>query len=308
MCTRNGYDLDSLIMRGPYLHLLLRHRTFQIVPDPLPVQCAALLFPLLLWFAMFFLVARLVPPSPQRIDTYVLPSVEQMLFGDLRVRVAEAHHPILDTIAALGYVAHYVAPWLFLVYLCTRVSIGAACKFAWTIGIVTSVCTATHLIFPTAPPWFVDPTNVHVPSATADPSIGEQNAAALARVDHLTGYPVFASIYGSSTVKFGAFPSIHAAWPLLMTVHDPGLWPLFGWAYTALVWWAAVYLHHHWVLDVVCSSLYVLFGIVFGPILYTLLSAQFPIIFGAATTPQRKSRRLPLFFRYDDDGGGVELV
>ena len=76
----------------------------------------------------------------------------------------------------------------------------------------------------------------------------------------LLGFQYFTAFYGRSSDVFGAVPSLHVAYPLLMAVVG---WPLHkAFGRTALVLWylwmcvAALYLDHHWMIDVVIGSAY----------------------------------------------------
>ena len=116
---------------------------------------------------------------------------------------------------------------------------------------------ATYYVYPAAPPWYV-----------ADYGLGPANMAArsspagAARWDALTGIHYFQGFYGRSADVFGAIPSLHVSYPLLTFLHgrelrkrwlDAASFTLF-----ALVAFAAVYLNHHYVLDVLLGVLYTL--------------------------------------------------
>jgi hypothetical protein len=68
--------------------------------------------------------------------------------------------------------------------------------------------------------------------------------AGLLYSDILLGTQFFHRIYYSSPVVFGAFPSLHAAWPILIIHFLPvsGPFSALKWLYPAWLWWAAVYL------------------------------------------------------------------
>jgi membrane-associated phospholipid phosphatase len=69
-------------------------------------------------------------------------------------------------------------------------------------------------------------------------------------------------MYGRASDVFGAMPSLHVAYPLLVLIEG---WATFrpvvraaaGAFYVAMCF-AAVYLDHHWVLDVVAGTAYCL--------------------------------------------------
>ena len=82
----------------------------------------------------------------------------------------------------------------------------------------------------------------------------------LARVDAWLGIPYFAGVYGRSSDVFGAVPSLHVAYPLLMLLDGfrRHRWVgrvLLIWFYLSMCF-AAVYLDHHWVFDIVLGSFY----------------------------------------------------
>lgn len=117
---------------------------------------------------------------------------------------------------------------------------------AFAIG--NFISFACWLIVPAAPPWYL---HAHgcVIDATALPS-----SAGLARVDALFGIDYYATFYGRASSIFGAMPSMHCAYPLIGLLTA---WKVAGWrarsvhlTYTLIMATAAVYLDHHWVLDV----------------------------------------------------------
>lgn len=83
------------------------------------------------------------------------------------------------------------------------------------------------------------------------------SAAGAARFDELLGIRYFSNFYARNPNVFGAMPSLHVAYP---TVAAFFLWrqgPLlraFGLLFAALVAFSAIYLVHHYVLDVVAGA------------------------------------------------------
>jgi membrane-associated phospholipid phosphatase len=82
----------------------------------------------------------------------------------------------------------------------------------------------------------------------------------LARVDRWLGVPYFAGFYGRASDVFGAVPSLHVGYPLLIVLYA---WPMTGvlgrtltLAFFASMCFAAVYLDHHWIIDVIVGILY----------------------------------------------------
>jgi membrane-associated phospholipid phosphatase len=83
----------------------------------------------------------------------------------------------------------------------------------------------------------------------------------LARVDAWLGVHYFGGFYARSKNVFGAMPSLHCAYPLLIVLEgwkpfaalERAKWPLrvASVAYSLWMCAAAVYLDHHWILDVI---------------------------------------------------------
>lgn len=128
-------------------------------------------------------------------------------------------------------------------------------RFAWAFLIVNLAGFATYHLYPAAPPWYF-----HEHGCAVDLAALPSEGASLARVDALLGFPYFHGFYGRSSDVFGAVPSLHVAYPMLVVLFG---WPILRWpgrvfALTFLVSMctAAVYLDHHWIIDVVLGLVY----------------------------------------------------
>jgi membrane-associated phospholipid phosphatase len=124
-----------------------------------------------------------------------------------------------------------------------------------TLGffLVNAIGWGIWFIYPAAPPWYFDqygngPVVLDVVSSPAG----------LARVDAWLGLPLATTFYSKSANVFGAVPSLHMAYATLVA------WvaaPLGGWlrwstlAFACSMAFSAVYLRHHYVLDVVAGAL-----------------------------------------------------
>lgn len=118
-------------------------------------------------------------------------------------------------------------------------------------------------IYPAAPPWYVDmygtgPALLDVVSSPAG----------LARVDAWLGLPLATSFYSKSANVFGAVPSLHVAYATLVAwvCYSSGGWLRVGTLLFAVsMAFSAVYLRHHYILDVLAGALLaVLVGFVIG--------------------------------------------
>lgn len=81
--------------------------------------------------------------------------------------------------------------------------------------------------------------------------------AGLARIDKLLGIDLYTSSFTASPLVFGAFPSLHAGSAtteaLFMSHVFPTLRPFFI-GYVFWIWWATMYLSHHYAVDLIGGS------------------------------------------------------
>ncbi len=170
-----------------------------------------------------------------------------------------AHNTVwFDVIAAVPYSAFIfvVGGYGIFLYFQDRVRMR---RFLWAFTIGNYVAFAVWLVFPAAPPWYILSHGCEI-DAGALPS-----AAALTRVDALLGLTYFHDLYSQSAMVFGALPSLHCAYPVMGLLVA---WPHATWktrpihiAYSALMAVSAVYLTHHWMLDVIAGWLVALFSV-----------------------------------------------
>jgi inositol phosphorylceramide synthase catalytic subunit len=156
-------------------------------------------------------------------------------------------HPALDFVCGLSY-----TPFLFIgesivlaLYLLLRGQDRRAVRFTWVFVVSNFVGFSLYYIYPAAPPWYVA---AH--GFTANLTVRASAAGAL-RFDRLVGFPVMASFYGKSADVFGAIPSLHVVYPMLALLYG---WRLprfraFAAVYLFLVCLSAVYLNHHYIVD-----------------------------------------------------------
>jgi membrane-associated phospholipid phosphatase len=186
--------------------------------------------------------------SKRKVSFTTLPKLEYMLFHFYPHRfLAQFATPVLDFFAAIPYLIHFPLPALYLLYLLvSEKRRRQVFSFMWCAGWV-NLCTVTfQLLCPTAPPWFVDSavfdSEGHVIKAAA-------NEAGFHRLDALIGHNFFHKIYSASPLKFGAFPSLHVAWPAIIVVNQPWVSKKFAWLHVVWIVWAAMYSNHHYGVD-----------------------------------------------------------
>jgi hypothetical protein len=176
------------------------------------------------------------------------------------------HHttPWLDVICGAAYLSFVpvflgAALWLRWQGARAREAEGArltreAETMTWAFFWLGMISIATYYAYPAAPPWYVERYGLGPVVRDAAPS-----AAGAARIDARFGIEVFSKFYGRNPNVFAAIPSLHAAIPLLAFC--------FAWrtrrlrfatgSCAALMAFAAVYLNHHYVLDVLWGWSYV---------------------------------------------------
>ena len=165
---------------------------------------------------------------------------------------ARHHWPAVDFITGVAYLTYIYAVMGFALFLALR-DRGAVGRrrtraLGWTFLGINLAGFLTYLLFPVAPPWYValhgfGPVDVNTPASPA----------ALARWDQLVGIPYFADFYAKSSDVFGAMPSLHCAYPMLLVWHARELRrPLLTAAaigFQVLMCFSAIYLQHHYFSD-----------------------------------------------------------
>lgn len=185
----------------------------------------------------------------------VLPALENVLYGANLSNILSAHtHPVLDLLAWLPYgLGHFGAPLVCSIFLFFFAAPGTTPIFARCFGYLALVGVTTQLVFPCTPPWYerqhgLEPAHYGMPGSPAG----------LARVDQLLGVDMYTTSFTTAPVPFGAFPSLHAAdatiEALFMSYAFPRFRLLFV-GYVAWIWWATMYLNHHYAVDLVAGSL-----------------------------------------------------
>lgn len=109
------------------------------------------------------------------------------------------------------------------------------------------------LAYPAAPPWYVD-------LYGKGPAVLEavSSPAGLTRIDALLPVPIAHAFYAKSANVFGAMPSLHVAYSVLVAFVVAPLGGALRWAslgFALSMAFSAVYLRHHYILDVIAGVL-----------------------------------------------------
>ncbi|KAI9822112.1 MAG: Aureobasidin resistance protein Aur1 [Thelocarpon impressellum] len=212
---------------------------------------------LVLFYACQFISAEYRPPIWVR----VLPALENIMYGANLSNILSAHqNVVLDVLAWLPYgIIHFALPFLCTAAMFVFAAPGTAPVFARSFGYMNLAGVIIQLLFPCSPPWYENMFGL----APANYSMAG-SPAGLARIDQLFGFDMYTSTFTASPMVFGAFPSLHAGCATIQALFlshvFPRLRPVFV-AYTLWIWWATMYLSHHYAVDLVGGSL--LAGVVF---------------------------------------------
>lgn len=171
-------------------------------------------------------------------------------------------HPAADLICGFAYI-FFIFEYLscaFLLYFIKRLDLLRT--FGWCFLVVNAMGFATYFIYPAAPPWYVTLYGFGPARMDVKPS-----PAATVRFDELLGVDYFHKMYSQGIDVYGSIPSLHVSYPLLvfwvafmLTRKSNPLWRGLNLgatgAFYLLMCFSAVYLQHHYVIDIVLGTLY----------------------------------------------------
>lgn len=156
--------------------------------------------------------------------------------------------PVLDFFCGLAYTPFFFIgeSVLLSIWFVAHGLMRRGERFTWIFVVANFVGFSLYYLYPAAPPWYVSDHGFVV-----DMSVRASAAGAL-RFDRLIGLPVMRGFYGKSADVFGAIPSLHVVYPFLAMIYG---WKLrrfrpIAIGYFLLVCFSAVYLNHHYLLDI----------------------------------------------------------
>jgi membrane-associated phospholipid phosphatase len=204
-----------------------------------------------------FIPAEWRPP----IWVKVLPALENILYGANLSNILSAHkNTTLDLLAWFPYgLGHFGAPFVCSAIMFIWGPPTTVPVFGFAFGYLNLLGVITQVMLPCSAPWYENMYGL----APANYSM-KGSPAGLARIDAFLGFDMYTSGFTASPMVFGAFPSLHAATStleaLFMSHVFPSLTPLFAF-YAMWLWWATMYLSHHYAVDLVAGSM--LAGVIF---------------------------------------------
>lgn len=172
----------------------------------------------------------------------------------------------LDILTGIFYLCWIPVPMGFAVYLFfTRKR--QFLLFLLTFVLVNFIGFIVYYTFPAAPPWYVQYHGFTFHQLTAG------NTAGLVKFDAYFNVSIFKSIYAKGSNVFAAMPSLHSSYPVIVLYYGLknklGKANIFFGIVMIGIWFSAVYLSHHYIVDVLAGILCAIIGIaVFNIILY----------------------------------------
>lgn len=200
--------------------------------------------------------------TAERVHLCDLRGLEVRMFGSNGSTIHDywqAHHvPVLDLLCAIPYATFILWCGLGAVYLYVK-NRAAMHRFMWGFFLMNVAAFITYHVIPAAPPWYF-----HSHGCVVDLATRASEGPALARVDQMLHIGYFHGMYSKASSVFGAVPSLHCAYPLLLAIEG---WRAFGTklrvlavVYFLFMVFSAVYLDHHWLIDAVVGSLFAVFA------------------------------------------------
>ena len=196
---------------------------------------------------------------------------ESALFGQIPSLTLQhtIRAPILDYMGAFFYSLHFFAPTIFA-FILWKISPKNYWKYTVAFGICTYAALITFLFYPVAPPWLELSSSFNV--AYHGPEVLRVLTSS---VDVSLGIPVYKTLFDFlSPNLYAAFPSMHSALPFLIALFSIKLWKKKGLPVLIFpigVWFSAVYLGEHYVVDVVG-------GIAYSAIAFIAVEKLLPLI------------------------------
>lgn len=175
--------------------------------------------------------------------------------------------PFLDFITGFAYLVFFTVFILisaYFAYYLGRIGTkkykavdlaASAYRMPWAFFWLNVLGYSTYYWYAAAPPWYValyglGPARMDVAASSAG----------CVRFDEMLGTHFFSEMYGRAADVFGAIPSLHVAYPLLAVffAFQFGSARLFCICFYLLMCFSAIYLNHHYVLDILWGSSYAL--------------------------------------------------
>ena len=202
-------------------------------------------------FLLLFFAYEAMRGFAARFAPHDLSGMERWVFGGTIPTLTLQHDfyhqgviGIQDLIALVFYFMHFVLPIVvgFIFWVNSREHYW---RFIAALLLMCFLAFLTYLFWPSAPPWYQLHDVVKINQQT---------------VDRLWGNTIVVIYHAFNPNQFAAFPSLHAAFPMLAAVYA---WRRYRALAVGLVLWSVgvvvsiVYLGEHYVVDAIASLVYV---------------------------------------------------
>jgi membrane-associated phospholipid phosphatase len=259
------FSVEYNIIPGPEFIILAfliyaayNQRTWRFLKDWLPLITVFTSYEIM--YGVVGAVAQTLHMGPYNFDLSLFGQIPSIILQN------SIRSPILDTMGAVFYSLHFFAPVIFA-YVLWRASPKNYWKYTIALGLCTYGALVTFLFYPVAPPWIEVPGVTRVLTQSVDVSLG---------------VPVYKTLFdflGGNL--YAAFPSMHSALPFLISLFAIKIWKLKATPiliFPVGVWFSAVYLGEHYVIDVVGGILYALAAFLVVEKVLPLLSSRFAFL------------------------------
>ena len=165
----------------------------------------------------------------------------------------------LDILCSVFYLTWVPLPLLFAVYLYS-INKNLFLRFCFAFLTVNIIGWIIYYTYPAAPPWYIAEHGPILNTAT------KSYAAGLLKFDHYFGVHLFENLYAKGSNVFAAMPSLHSSYPMIglfYALRQPRRWMSIVFALVIIgIWFSAIYLNHHYILDVLAGILCGVTGII----------------------------------------------
>ena len=129
----------------------------------------------------------------------------------------------------------------------------------------------------------------------------------LLRIDRVLHTSAYTNAFGAAPLVFGAFPSLHSGCAVMEALFLSHFFPAykpFYWCYVGLLWWATMYLSHHYLIDLTggaCLSV---------AVFYITMPEMFKDVDQIIWTREEEGRRQAPMFKatMDVPNGGLAMA
>jgi hypothetical protein len=198
------------------------------------------------------LFPRVAVEAPYRWEAALFRSSEGIIwpfhFARWMAQSGSAFWPrALTQFSSLIYLSHvFVMPLIFFV-VWGRHAERLFRRLLWSYTALHALTLAIYLVYPAAPPWWVYENGFLRPSLAHSMPMGEAQNSTLS------------ALFRISANRFAAIPSLHAAYPLLLTLvlawhGSRSRWIVLAGAYAASMWFACVFLNQHYIVDLLIGA------------------------------------------------------